>query len=180
MKKSTTSAGDPEAFAKLQAFVRDLDIAMVTTVTPDGALHSRPMMTRDFTDDGEIWFFTADNSEKVADIAAEHAVNLSYADQKKQHYVSVTGSASIVHDSAKAKALWDSRVKTWFPRGLEDPHLALLRVRVVVAEYWDSPTSRMVRLFGSTDTPRAQGAHSDQGTPGEDVKVAVRAAPSSG
>lgn len=176
MKKSTTSARDPEAFAKLQAFVRDIDIAMVTTVTPEGTLHSRPMMTREFTDDGEIWFFTADDSGKVADIAAEHGVNLSYADPKKQHYVSVTGSASIVHDSAKAKSLWDPKVRTWFPRGIEDPHLALLRVRIEYAEYWDSPTSRMVRLFGSAKS--AGAGHAPDA--GEDTKVAVRATPASG
>ena len=82
--KTTTQARDPEAFEQLREIVREIDIAMITTVTPDGALHSRPMVTRDFGDDGELWFFTSDDAEMAHDIASEHPVNISYADPKKR------------------------------------------------------------------------------------------------
>jgi hypothetical protein len=39
-------------------------------------------------------------------------------------------------------------LKAWFPDGLGDPDLALLRVRVEKAEYWDAPSSKMVQLAG--------------------------------
>jgi general stress protein 26 len=174
--KHTTASRDPAAFAKLQDLVEDIDIAMVTTVTPDGALRSRPMATREFTDDGEIWFFTADDSAKVGDVAAEHAVNLSYADPKRQRYVSITGSADLVRDRDRAKDLWHPMVKAWFPQGLDDPHLALFRVRVETAEFWDAATSRMVQLFEMTKAA-ATGATPELG---EHTRVDVRATPASG
>jgi general stress protein 26 len=169
--KTMTSSHDPQAFHKLQELVRDIDIAMMTTVTPDGALHSRPMVTLEFGDDGEIWFFTSEESGKVHDLAAEHAVNLSYADPKKQRYVSVTGSAALVHDRERAKELWTAQVKKYFPHGLDDPHLALLRVRVETGEYWESPGGKAASLFH----PRKAG-DDDR----EHAKIAVRATPTSG
>jgi general stress protein 26 len=39
-------------------------------------------------------------------------------------------------------------MKAWFPDGLDDPDLALLRVHVEAAEYWDSPSSTMVHIVG--------------------------------
>jgi general stress protein 26 len=46
------------------------------------------------------------------------------------------------------KELWSPLHKAWFPKGLEDPKIALLRVDVDRAEYWDAPSSAAVRLFG--------------------------------
>ena len=37
--------------------------------------------------------------------------------------------------------------KAWFPQGLDDPQLALLRVNIERAEYWDSP-GRAAYLLG--------------------------------
>jgi general stress protein 26 len=46
------------------------------------------------------------------------------------------------------RKLWTPWVEPWFPRGLEDPDLALLCVHVEEAEYWDAPQSRMQRMLG--------------------------------
>src|SRR5688500_9894852 len=145
--KTTTAAEHPEALAKLKEMVRDIDIAMVTTVTVQGSLRSRPMVTRQFEDQGILWFFTADDSGMADDLREEPAVNASYADPKHQRYVSITGNATLEHDREKARNLWSGALKPYFPRGLDDPHLALLCVRIESAEHWDHPTSRMVQLL---------------------------------
>jgi general stress protein 26 len=174
--KTTTASADPKSFHKLQELVRDIDVAMVTTVTPDGALRSRPMATRKFDDDGVIWFFTSDESGMAHDLEGEHAVNVSYADSKRNRYVSVTGNASFVRDRAKAEDLWDSHLKTYFPAGLDDPNVALLAVRVATAEYWDAPRSKMVQLLAATQAaPRGEAPEL-----GEHRKVEIRAAQASG
>src|SRR5688500_16628544 len=95
MKRTTTST-DAKAFEKLKELIHDIDVAMVTTVTVDGGLRSRPMVTRQFEDDGMIWFFTSDESGKAEDLREEHAVNVSYSEPKKRRYVSVTGNANLV------------------------------------------------------------------------------------
>ena len=174
--KTTTASADPKAFHKLQELVREIDIAMVTTVTPDGALHSRPMATAAFEDEGILWFFTADDSGKVHDLEAEHGVNVSYADPRRSRYVSVTGNATIIHDDEKARGLWKSSFKMHFPRGLDDPHLALLAVRIESAEFWDSPASKMVQFLAITKAAPT----GDDPELNEHTKVAIRATPASG
>ena len=41
-----------------------------------------------------------------------------------------------------------SRCKVWFPKGKEDPEVALLEVTVKQAEYWDAPSSTMLHAYG--------------------------------
>ena len=140
-----TAPEDNAALAKVNELIRDIRIAMLTTQTPDGALRSRPMATQGGVDErGELWFFTADDSGKAHEIAQEHHVNVSYAEPKDQRYVSISGRGVIVRDRERAQRLWTAALKEWFPAGLDDPRLALLRVRVEAAEYWDAGTSRMV------------------------------------
>jgi general stress protein 26 len=84
----------------------------------------------------------------VDEVEHDHHVNLSYADPAREHYVSVSGRCQLVRDRDKARELWNPLLKAWFPEGLDDPELALLRVQVEKAEYWDTPSSRMVQLVG--------------------------------
>jgi general stress protein 26 len=98
--------------------------------------------------EGALWFFTSSESSKTDEILHQRQVNLAYASIEKQCYVSVSGRAHIVRDRAKTRELWKPAVKIWFPHGVEDPTLVLLRVDVVAAEYWDSPSSKMVQLYG--------------------------------
>ena len=66
----------------------------------------------------------------------------------KQDYLSISGSARLDRDRAHMQRLWTPWAKVWFPRGLDDPDLALLHVQIEKAEYWESPSSKVKRLFG--------------------------------
>jgi len=49
-------------------------------------------------------------------------------------------------------------LKTWFSDGLDTPGLALIKVHVETAEYWESPSSKVVQMIGAaraaaTDDP---------------------------
>lgn len=142
-----TSVADPQAFAKLRDLIKDILVAMLSTVAADGAIHSRPMATRQIESDGTLWFFATDDSLIVREINEEHQVNVSYAEPRDHRYVSVSGTATIVHDASKAAQLWHPSLTSYFPKGLGDPHLALLRIRIESAEYWDIATSRMVEVY---------------------------------
>jgi general stress protein 26 len=127
---------------KLRELVKDIDFCMLTTVDEGGDLHSRPMSSNgDIDQDGDIWFFTNASSHKVSEIAKLPKVNVSFADPDNQRYVSVSGTAQLVRDRAKIDELWRPEFKMWFPEGKDDPEVALLRVNLEKAEYWDSPSS---------------------------------------
>jgi general stress protein 26 len=137
-----------DANGKLAELIKDIKFAMLTTETAEGQLHSRPMATQQLQFDGDLWFFTSRSSSKVSELDSHHHVNVSYSNPDDNRWVSVSGTAETVHDKAKMKELWNPLFKAWFPRGLEDPEVCLLRVRVESAEYWDTPSSKMVQLAG--------------------------------
>jgi general stress protein 26 len=127
---------------KLRELVKDIDFCMLTTIDEGGDLHSRPMSSNgDIDENGDIWFFTNASSLKVSEIEKLPKVNVSFADPDNQRYVSVSGTAQLVRDRAKIDELWRPEFKIWFPEGKEDPEVALLRVSLEKAEYWDSPSS---------------------------------------
>jgi general stress protein 26 len=134
--------------AKLNELTKGIEFAMLTTIRPNGHLHSCPMATTEADGDGVLWFFSGNNSEKVEAIKSDPRVNLAYTDSSGQRYVSITGSAEPVRDHVKAKELWDPRYHAWFPKGIDDPNLILLRIQVRDAEYWDASVGRMVLLAG--------------------------------
>ena len=133
---------------KLAKLIKGIKVAMLTTQEADGTLRSRPMATQDAEFDGTLWFFTQASSHKVDEIDREHNVNVSYADESDNRYVSVSGRARLVRDRAKIDELWSPILKAWFPKGKDDPEIALLRVDVEKAEYWDAPSSTLVKLVG--------------------------------
>ena len=141
-------AGRDEGVMKLGEMIKDIDFAMLTTIDNDGTLRSRPMSTQQVEFDGDLWFFTRASSHKVDEVQRNQHVNVSYSKPEDQHYVSVSGMAELVHDKEKIEELWNPILKAWFPKGLEDPDLALLKVNVEQAEYWDSPSSTMAHIVG--------------------------------
>jgi general stress protein 26 len=133
--------------ARLAALVRQMKVAMLTTIEPDGSLRSRPLETLEVDSEGRLWFFTQAHSPKSAAIEAhDHQVSLSYADPRDEDFASISGTARVVRDAQKMRELWSTRLERWFPRGLEDPDLALLEVRIDKAEYWDEPRDENVKI----------------------------------
>ena len=141
MSSTQTRSDDLE---KLREMIKDIDFCMLTTIDEKGDPHSRPMSSNgDIDPSGDLWFFTNASSHKVNEVANSPKVNVSFADPDNQRYVSVTGIAQLVRDRQKIDELWRPEFKMWFPKGKEDPEVALLRVTLEKGEYWDSPASTL-------------------------------------
>lgn len=136
-----------ESIEKLKGLIEDIDFCMLTTMD-EGYLRSRPMSTQEFEFDGDLWFFTSDNTHKVEEIEKDNRVNVAYSKSPNDTYVSVSGCAEISKDRAKIEELWTPILKAWFPEGVDDPHLCLLKVSVEQAEYWDTPSGKIVQILG--------------------------------
>lgn len=124
---------------QLGELIKDVRIAMLTTVAADGAVVSRPLATQEVEFDGDLWFATGRDSGKVEEIAANPRVGVAYANPSKNTFVSVSGTASVVTDRAKIEELWSPAMKIFFPEGKDDPNIVLIRVNAETAEYWDGP-----------------------------------------
>ena len=133
-------------YEKLREMIKDIDLCMLTTVDESDDLHSRPMsLNGDVDEQGNLWFFTSSNSHKASEIERTPNVNVSFVDTDEQHYVSISGDAELVQDRQKIKELWKPALKAWFPDGPDQPDVALLKVKVKKAEYWDGPSSTIAQ-----------------------------------
>ena len=129
---------------RLGELIADMPVAMLTSIGDDGALVSCPMEALEMDADGGLWFFTdlrSDLAERV------RAVNLAFVDDARGTYVSISGRGEIAKDPSRIERLWSRFDRVAFPDGPQSRHLALLKVVVEKAEYWDAPNSRTVRLL---------------------------------
>ena len=163
---STLPTSTSAEIDRVADLIKDVRVAFLTTVAADGKLHARPMGCLSHRFDGTLWFFTRAESEKVDEVVRDRDVAVTYQNTSGNDYVAVAGKATVVRDRAKAKELWNPILKAWFPDGLDDPQLELLRIDVQTASWWDGPASKFVRLYEyakaiATHTTAKMG---DQGT----------------
>ncbi len=130
---------------KVAELLSDQRLGMLTTTDPDGTLISRPMALQEVEFDGDLWFFAARASRKVAHIATNPQVNVAVGSGST--WISLTGHAAVVSDDAKKKELWNAGVAAWFPDGPDDDEIVLIKVDGESAEYWDTPGGRVSTLL---------------------------------
>jgi len=122
---------------------------MFTTTTPDGEMHSRPMLVQDIDDDGWLWFITDRSSRKACELLRNPDATVVFQSSRGDRYVSAQGTAVVVHDDHKVKQIWNPTYRAWFPKGRRDPEIVLVALRVARVDYWLVPRSRLARVAGA-------------------------------
>jgi general stress protein 26 len=125
--------------ATVVRLIKEIRIALCTSVDREGMPHARPVQTLAAEGDGSLWFFTDWHSDKVAELRRDDRVALGYADPSRSTYVTVSGRARLFRDPVRARELWSVEQRAYYPDGPEDARLALLQVSLVRAEYWIAP-----------------------------------------
>jgi general stress protein 26 len=147
------NGGKPETAGRLlEEFARLVDgisVVMVTTVAGGETLRSRPMLVERVTPDGTITFLTHLSSQKVDELHGDPRVNVAFVSPDGDRYLSVAGIGAVARDPACVHELWKPTYRAWFPGGPDDPDAAVLTVRMLRIDYWDVPTSRLVRLWSA-------------------------------
>lgn len=142
-------------YVELRDKIKHIRVAMLTVHGSKGSLRSMPMITVQTDCEGYVWFFTNLESEKVEEIKRDPSVNVSYTDQAAQVYVSISGRAEIVEDRGRIEEYWKPSMQEWFPEGLESSDLALLKIEMLQAEYWNG--KNMVQIWDMTDAVKPTG-----------------------
>ena len=136
-----------EDVKKFKELIEYVDVCMFTTLDDNYKLHSRPMSTAQVDEEGNAWFFTNEFSEKINEISRDNMVNLIYSDPAKNIYVNVKGACTMIIDRKKMEELWSPVLKAWFPEGLDDPKLCLVKVITEDAYFWNNKSSKMTAYF---------------------------------
>jgi len=139
---------------KLYAAIESIDTAMMTTRRTDGHLRSRAMANQKKAGGADLWFVCREGTAKLADLAEDPHINLTYYRDSSREWVSVSGTAVISRDRAKIHALYAPDWKMWFgeegdPRHgtADDPRMVLIGVTVHGAEFLEVNKPKPVVLF---------------------------------
>jgi general stress protein 26 len=136
----TQLSGEP-AFEKVRALLTHFKSAMMVTHAPNGDLHVRPLALQGDLSafGGVLWFFTDARSRKVDEAADGLPVSLICQSDEQSAYLHLAGTATVVRDVPKMRELYSPILKTWFPKGLDDPNLVLMKFEASRGDFWESP-----------------------------------------
>lgn len=123
---------------KVYDILKGFSTAMFVTLGHGGRPSAKPMHVAQLDEKAhEVWFLTSQYGTLADELARDTVVLLVFQNDTSA-YVSVSGRAHIVRDTAKVRELWKEPYKVWFPRGPEDPEITLVAVDLIEAEYWDN------------------------------------------
>lgn len=139
---------------QLYELIDGIEIAMLTTRTPSGALVSRPMQTQARRAGTDLWFMTSLESGKIDELTSDPQVNLGYYKDGTREYVSVSGRARVIQDAALIHELYKPDWKAWLgdeggerDGGPDDPRIALIEVVAESAYYLKATKPKLLTLF---------------------------------
>ncbi|MFB9240531.1 pyridoxamine 5'-phosphate oxidase family protein [Massilia antarctica] len=133
--------GGSDALKKLKALVDSAETCFFCTRHGGSA---RPMSVRQLDEQGNLWFLSADDSHKNAEIAADPAVKLYFQGSTHSEFLVLDGAASITRDKARIKELWNFILKTWFSEGEDDARIPAIKVTPGQGYYWDNKHGKAV------------------------------------
>ncbi|HEY9856507.1 MAG TPA: pyridoxamine 5'-phosphate oxidase family protein [Stenomitos sp.] len=138
--------------------------AMLTTVSPQGDIHSRPMMTQEREPDADLWFVSSLNADHVREIQAHSKVGVIYFHDSDNSYVSLAGDARVVTDREFLRSRWHEDWRAWFPEGPDQADLCMIKVEPHEAEYWE-PRGGRIRVMFELARGKLTGTHPEINPP---------------
>lgn len=143
-----------EALKKIRELAEKASTCFFCTSLKQGqAFATRPMSLQQFDEQGILWFLSASDSHKNAQISEDPSVQLLFQGSDYSDYLTLYGRASVSKDHARIKELWKPILKTWFTEGVDDPRITVLRIEPLEGYYWDTKHNQMIGLI-----KRAAGA----------------------
>jgi general stress protein 26 len=142
-----THADPKDLLTRFWRDLTDLRTGMLGLATEHEG-HAQPMTAHFEGEHGPLWFY-AHHESRIA-LAAEHghAAVFHYVGREHDLYACVHGEISNTHDEAAIARFWSEEVARWYPKGRNDPDLALLCFTPSSAQIWLPSGGSRPTLFG--------------------------------
>src|ERR1044072_4601856 len=98
----------PKAIEKVKELVKKAEIFFVCAGTRRAAsTGARPMSVQQVDDAGNLWFLSADDSHKNAELERDPAVTLYFQGSTHSDFLVLHGRSTLSRDKAKIEELWE-------------------------------------------------------------------------
>jgi general stress protein 26 len=118
--------------------ITEIKIGMLVTLSREGLLRSRPMITQFIQKPDLLWFATKVEDSKTQEIIKCGHVNVCYCKPDEQTFISLSGEASVELDQAIIDKVMLMTDNDWASKEQDKSHLCLIKVKIKIAEFWDS------------------------------------------
>lgn len=119
----------------------------ITGFNAKGPVATRPMSVQKIDSEGNLWFMSASDSHKNAEIKHNPHVQLMFQGSAHSDFMNLYGRATITTDKRKIKELWEPLAKTWFTEGIDDPRITVIKVEPSEGYYWDNKHGAMIAFL---------------------------------
>ncbi len=144
MEGNYQNLSESEAAEKIKELVESAKTCFFCTKPLGESIGTRPMSVQQVDDEGNLWFLSANDSEKNHEIQADSAVELFFQGSPHSDFLHIKGIASISSDKSKIDELWEPLAKVWFTEGKEDPRISVIKVMPTEGYYWDTKHGMVV------------------------------------
>lgn len=134
------------AVYKMREIAATSNVCMVITTGAEGSRNNRPIAAARIDDEGSCWFFASKSSGKLKDISHNNKLQVVFANPDRDDYLEIHGTASVICDEAEIADKWNPLADGWFPGGMQDPEVCLVKIEVTNVFYWDAEEEGIQRL----------------------------------
>lgn len=140
------------AVNQMRTMAMSSNVCMIITVDAEGNRNNRPMGAVRIDDDGGCWFFASKSSGKLKDLAVNNKIQVVFANTATEDYMEIHGQGEVICDEHELTDKWSPMVNQWFPNGVKDPEVCLVRIEVSNVFYWDTKAEGIQRVSIRTTT----------------------------
>jgi general stress protein 26 len=157
---------------ELLALLDEFDTAMLVGLEADGTLRARPMGLQHERIAGcDLWFVTADDTHKTEEIEHHRDVNVCCLRTRDRAYVSLSARARVERSPHEVRRLWQPSWKLWFgDEQPEDGGIALIKLDIERAEYWEPEGGRLRVLYAMAKSLVTDEAVEDELNPPKEIE----------
>jgi general stress protein 26 len=122
---------------EISALLQTFDVCMMTTISNEGEINSRPMLqNKDAEYNGYLYFFSLKETRKVLDLMDIPTISLTYQDKEGKQFLQVHGEGEITDSTKEMAPFWDKNLDKWWSLQEHTDGMCMIRVRVSWVRYW--------------------------------------------
>ena len=129
---------------------------MVGTITTEG-MFFQPIPLAEVDPMGNLWFFTHMDSSHAQVVREDTRIEVTYSNEIEKVFVGLSGLALVGNENRqRMKELFYPTLMNWLPDGLENPELALMKIRPTEINQWTETADKVwvsVKLLSAETGP---------------------------
>ncbi len=132
---------------EIKKLISKTDACMMTTISIDGKINSRPMLCNHQIDGlKNLFFFCMKDSIKVSDLQNNNKISLIFSDSTNGLYANIQGIATITDNKSEMAQHWDKKLDVWWKDQENTPNICMIHCHNETIRYWHQGKDNTINI----------------------------------